>query len=99
MRLSPQQIDTLKRLTAETFGGDARLSLFGSRLDDTARGGDVDLLVELDAPVEHPAMQAARLAARASRALHGRKVDVLLAAPNLRELPIHQIARQQGRVL
>lgn len=99
MRLHPQQIEALKRLTAETFGVAARLRLFGSRLNDDARGGDVDLMVELDGAVENPALQSARLAARASRALQGRRVDVLLSAPNLRELPIHRIARQQGQLL
>lgn len=99
MRLNPQQIETLKHLTAEQFGSDAELRLFGSRIDDRARGGDVDLPVEVSVAVHQPALRAARLAARMSRALRGRRVDVLLAAPNLASLPIHRIAREQGRRL
>jgi predicted nucleotidyltransferase len=77
-------------------GGDARVWLFGSRVDDESRGGDVDLLLELDAPVEEPAQLAARLAAKVSRAMNGRKVDVLIKAPNLRLLPIHTVALTEG---
>ena len=67
MRLSQEHIRALKRLAEEEAGPSARLRLFGSRLDDAARGGDVDLLLELDAPIAHPAPLIARLAARASR--------------------------------
>lgn len=94
MRLSPAHVEALKRLVAETAGPEARLRLFGSRLDDAARGGDVDLLLELTGPVAEPAMLAARLAARASRAMDGRKVDVLPSAPNLKRLPIHEVAER-----
>ena len=99
MRLSQEHIRALKRLAEEEAGPSARLRLFGSRLDDAARGSDVDLLLELDAPVAHPAPLIARLAARASRAMDGRKVDVLLLAPNLMRQPIHDIAQRQGVLL
>jgi predicted nucleotidyltransferase len=72
------------------------LWLFGSRLYDKRRGGDVDLLLEVASPVIDPAPLAARMAAQASRALGGRKVDVVLAAPNLRRLPIHEVAFREG---
>lgn len=99
MRLSATQASTLRRLAHEVAGPDARLRLFGSRLDDAARGGDVDLLLEVPAPVAEPALMAARLAVRASRALDGRHVDVVISAPNLARLPIHEIALRQGREL
>lgn len=99
MRLSAHQIEQLKYLAAAESGPHARLRLFGSRLDDAARGGDVDLLLEIDQAVDNPAWLAARFAARASRALDGRKVDVLLAAPNLQRLPIHEIALREGVLL
>ena len=63
---------------------------------DDARGGDVDLLLELDDAIDEPARLSAKLAARVSRAMHGRKVDVLIKAPNLKFLPIHAIALAEG---
>ena len=44
MRLYQNQIDVLKE-TLKTLSGNAKLYLFGSRVDDTKRGGDIDLLV------------------------------------------------------
>jgi predicted nucleotidyltransferase len=49
--------------------------VFGSRLDDPRRGGDVDLLVELECPVSNPVWLAARISARLPRALRGREVQ------------------------
>lgn len=68
-------------------------------MDDAARGGDLDLMLELPEPIENPALLAARLAAKVTRLMQGRKVDVLLVAPNLLRLPIHEIAFQEGRLL
>jgi len=99
MRLSEAQIHAIRQCAREVAGDRARVRVFGSRLDDTARGGDLDLLVELTEPVDNPAMMAARLAGMVSRAMYGRKVDVLLSAPNLLHMPIHDIALQQGRLL
>ena len=80
MRLTDQQVQTIKQATAEIFGTDARVWLFGSRADDNRRGGDVDLMVETTESPENPAMLAARLSARVSRSMWGRHVDVVLNA-------------------
>jgi predicted nucleotidyltransferase len=45
MRLTQDEQFLIKRIVAEIFGEDAVLWLFGSRVDDTKRGGDVDLYV------------------------------------------------------
>ena len=37
--------------------------------------------------------------ARVSHAMHGRQVDVVISAPTLMRLPIHDIAFQDGRLL
>ncbi|SFM31693.1 Nucleotidyltransferase domain-containing protein [Ectothiorhodospira mobilis] len=99
MRLSPEQQAAIRRIVADVAGSDAQVRLFGSRLDDSARGGDVDLFVTLERPVEQPALVSAQLSARISRHLQGRRVDVILSAPNLRTLPIHDVARREGVLL
>ena len=68
-------------------------------MDDSRLGGDLDLLVELDAPVQRPAWLAARLGAQISRLLGGRSVDVVLQAPNLQHQPIHDVAAHNGVLL
>lgn len=49
MRLTPDQTSFIKHAIAEHFGSGARVWLFGSRVDDARRGGDVDLYVEPEA--------------------------------------------------
>ena len=99
MRLTQEQIDSIRQVTREEAGPEAVVRVFGSRLNDEVKGGDLDLLVELPGPVEHPAVLAATLSARISRTLYGRKVDVVLLAPNLERLPIHDVALSQGQVI
>ena len=80
-------------------GAGAQLHVFGSRLDDAAQGGDLNLLHELNAAVENPALLTARPFASASRILQGRKVDLLISAPNLQRLPIHDFAYREGQLI
>ena len=99
MRLNQEQIAVICEIVKEIAGPEARVRLFGSRLDDSAKGGDIDLLVELPQPVGNAALLAARLEARLMLRLGGRKVDVLLTAPNLTRQPIHEIALREGKRL
>ncbi len=99
MRLSLKQIKQIKESTASVFGEEAKVYLFGSRLDDSAKGGDIDLLVETNKHVERPAVLSAQLAAKVMIANHGLKVDVILFAPNLDKQSIHEVALTTGVVL
>lgn len=99
MRLTDDQTQAIKQLALQIAGEHAHVRVFGSRLDDNARGGDLDLMLELPESVANPALLAARFSAKVSRLMHGRKVDVLIAAPNLMRLPIHDIAFKEGEAL
>lgn len=99
MRLTPSQIDYIRVIAHQLLGESVRVTLFGSRVRDDLKGGDVDLMVEVNERVDNPALMSARMASRVSRAMNGRKVDVVLKAPNLLQQPIHRIARQTGILL
>ncbi|TXK93317.1 DNA polymerase III subunit beta [Methylococcaceae bacterium HT1] len=99
MRLTEQQINIIRHVVENFAGNNACVTLFGSRVDDTKKGGDIDLLISLPERVQHPAELSAKISAQLIRRLEGRKVDVILSAPNLKDLPIHAIAQQTGVVL
>lgn len=50
MRLTAAQIDTIKSTATAVLGEGVQVTLFGSRVDDTQKGGDVDLYVEAVQP-------------------------------------------------
>jgi predicted nucleotidyltransferase len=96
MRLTPTQIDTIHSTAQAVLGEGAKVTLFGSRVDDLARGGDVDLMIEVSQALAEPALMSARISSRLSCAFEGRHVDVLLKAPNLQEQAIHRVAEKMG---
>lgn len=96
MRLSPAELAAIRNTVRTVAGSSARVLLFGSRVDDSARGGDIDLLVELDSPVDSAVRLSARIGARLQQVLGDRRIDVLIAAPNLQESAIHRVAREMG---
>lgn len=96
MRLTPEQVTAIRQTAAEVFGDDVGVWLFGSRVDDSKRGGDVDLLmspVTLDAGQQ--LLHKIRFLARLERRLGERKVDVVIEAPGDTR-PIVRIAHQTG---
>lgn len=96
MRLSAADIDRIKSAVARVAGPGVRARLFGSRTDDARRGGDIDLLLDFDRPVQHPALLGAQVEAAIIVAIGDRKVDVLLRAPNLAESEVDAVALETG---
>jgi len=45
MRLTPTEIEMIKKTFYEVFG-DGKIYLFGSRVDDSLKGGDIDLFID-----------------------------------------------------
>ncbi len=99
MRLSPDQAHAIVAATQELAGADARVRLFGSRVNDQLRGGDIDLLVECPRPVARPVWLAAQITARLQRSLGERKIDVLVVDPTTELEPVHRVARAEGMLL
>ena len=51
MRLTKQQTHTIIQTVYRLAGTGAAVYLFGSRLNDQTKGGDIDLLIESDTPL------------------------------------------------
>jgi predicted nucleotidyltransferase len=96
MRISPEQHEAIVQLARRQFGVDAKVWLFGSRVDDARRGGDIDLLVELPALPPDLAWQAALLEAALQMRLGDQKIDVVLTGPENAAQPIVIEAKQTG---
>ena len=99
MRLAPYHRDQLLQCIQRAVGDDCEVWLFGSRVDDQARGGDVDLLIRAQHPVQRKVWVEAELAVKAERLLGGRHVDVILMDPATPISPFHQEALRTGVAL
>lgn len=96
MRLSADQIAAIRRLVRTSAGIGANVYLFGSRRDDSARGGDVDLYVETSEVLDY--LPRAELAT-ALEAEIGLPVDLVVKDALDVEKPFHRVAKLSGQKL
>jgi uncharacterized protein len=82
LRLRPEERDAIVQAAREVFATGTAVYLFGSRVDDSKRGGDIDLLVQTAKPmtptelVEH----RNRFVARLYRLLDEQRIDIVITA-------------------
>lgn len=96
MRLTPEQAHIIRDTTCEVFGPGVTVSLFGSRTNDELRGGDIDLLVESDRPIEDRFRKRLELGAKLEMRLGEQRIDILVLDPTVPPQPIHEAARRSG---
>ncbi|WP_421877067.1 nucleotidyltransferase domain-containing protein [Marinoscillum sp.] len=77
MRLSAKEIEHIKKVTEITFGKDAEVYLFGSRVSETANGGDIDLLIRTSHHQNKLKLKIQFLA-RLKATLGDQKIDVII---------------------
>lgn len=96
MRLSQQSQQTIRDTVREVFGIEAGVKLFGSRINDDARGGDIDLLVELPSITEELERKTMQLVARLQLRIGDQPIDVLVLDPSTPRQSIHEQASTTG---
>lgn len=99
MRLTPSQEQITKSTVDRVLGAKNRVWLFGSRVDDSLRGGDIDLLIETEATLSNRAQTLCRLHGALIYALGERKLDILLKDARTRDAPVFDIAKRTGVIL
>lgn len=96
MRVSTAQTEVILACVRAQFGADAQVMLFGSRLDDTARGGDLDLLVSTH---DAPTVRQRALATMALEAALNVPVDIIAQQRGVPATAFAQIARAKAQPL
>ena len=91
LRLTNDEIITLKN-SLKRQSKTAELYLFGSRVDDAKRGGDIDLLVVDEHMVRS---QLRHLRMDFCRSFGDQKIDIILDNGSFKE-PFHQLVKQQA---
>ena len=96
MRLSSQTIIILKQ-TILKYIQNPKIILFGSRVDDNKKGGDIDILVQTD---EHINLRKQiKILAECEIKGISRKIDMLFQTPFTKLEPIFTTATKEGIVL
>ena len=93
MRLTPHEQALIKAASYAHFGLPVRL--FGSRLDDGKRGGDIDLYIESSDTAEVAFSKELAMTADIWQALGEQKIDIVVS-DGKHLLPIHELARREG---
>jgi predicted nucleotidyltransferase len=81
VRISDSVVRTIKASVARHFGADARVYLFGSRVDDARRGGDIDLLVETELAGQEALRAKVRVMTDIQLAHGDQKIDLVVTTP------------------
>tara|TARA_B100001939_G_scaffold27546_1_gene22058 strand:+ start:326 stop:628 length:303 start_codon:yes stop_codon:yes gene_type:complete len=83
VRLTDAQRQTIRAAVSAIFGERASLRLFGSRTDDSLRGGDIDLHIQVVGvnPGERLDREL-KLRAKLLRQLGDRRIDVVVQDPS-----------------
>lgn len=98
MRLTKLQVDVICASVMKNFGLSARVWLFGSRIDEQSKGGDIDLYIEPE--IQDPAeLIDAKLyfLREVHKKLGQQKIDVVIRRAEFNDdLPIFRIAKETG---
>ncbi len=94
MRISKEDITKIKQVASEIYGDNAEIWLFGSRIDDNKKGGDIDLFIE----TLHQASfdDKIKFLVKIERLGIERKIDLVVKSANAKHKTIFDSAKQTG---
>jgi|688.fasta_scaffold150917_2 predicted nucleotidyltransferase len=95
MRISTTEINALRTIIG-ALDPAGRIYLYGSRLDDARRGGDIDVYLQASRPID---LRTRLLTQYRLQQACDTRVDLLVRNPTQAAQPIHQIAVEQGVLL
>ncbi len=101
MRLTPKELLCILETFQKHFGKNDHLWLFGSRVDDTKRGGDIDLYIETtETSVDRVYHSKIQFVTELWAQIGEQKIDIIInMLSNPTVLPIYKIAKETGVLL
>ncbi|GAB6089133.1 nucleotidyltransferase domain-containing protein [Spirochaeta dissipatitropha] len=105
MRLNTEQQRSICTVINRFFGAEARVYLFGSRTDDSAKGGDIDLLVESSLDDQTAFIRKLQAVSEMQQQLGDQKIDLIVthlpengheSESEVDSSPVIQQARKHG---
>ncbi len=93
MRLTLFEISTIQHAAQSIFGDAVKVTLFGSRVDDDKKGGDIDLYL-VPEKLDNLYEKKIKFLSALDRALGEQKIDVVIAKDKTR--PIEKEAIEKG---
>lgn len=99
MRLREDEIRTIRDEVTQAFGPEAVVRLFGSRVDDSRRGGDIDLYIEVPGNDRMRIEGERQLLHALLTRLGDQRIDIVTAPPGGKGRSIDEVARGEGVAL
>ncbi len=96
MRLTTNEIEAIKACAKRFFGENALVRLFGSRIDDSAAGGDIDLHIEAETAELATLRNELAFSAELKEMVGEQRIDVVVRPPDYDPQPIDCIALETG---
>ena len=97
MRLDSEIKTKIIKYANQYFGTDIKLYLFGSRVYDNKKGGDIDLYLESSKEID--INQQIKFLNDMYKNVTERKIDLIINTPSKKDKPIFHTAKQEGILL
>jgi hypothetical protein len=100
MRLDDRDVQIMRQSFTSLFGPDDHLWLFGSRVNDAKKGGDIDLYIQTHLPAEDAYRKRQDFVIDLWDKIGEQKIDVVIHLIDTDfHLPIYDVAQQEGVLL
>lgn len=99
MRLTTTEIDAIMTCAKRFFGENVSVRLFGSRADESAAGGDIDLHIEAETAELATLRNQLAFSAELKTLVGEQRIDVVVRPPGYDPQPIDRIALETGVTL
>lgn len=100
MRLNDKEINSIKAVTNSVFGENAFVILFGSRTEDSKKGGDIDLLIKCSKTISRYELYQLKLKflVQLKNKIGDQKIDVIIDGGQVNN-PIFRTVAKEGILL